>query len=441
MKIDKNSFLVRSALALMSTSVVTAGLGFVYWTVAARMFDVTEVGESTTAVSAMSLIAPFTVLGFGTALIDRLPTMRSGRAQLVATATTVCATVAFVVALVCARFLPGTFIGLPGAGHGVAPTLLFAGGVAAHAVGLLLDSALLSATGGGYQLRRNTIFAVGKLTLLVVFALTLNHYGSLSIFASWFAGGVVSIVAVGILLLRDYRVPLRRLWPRLSSLDGFHLHAVKHHCLNMSLTVPYYAMPIVANSILGSEKAGYLFATWSLAGFVFFLPLALSTALFASGAKDSSKIAQEFRFSLRTSFAACTAANLVLLPLGGLVLTIFGSSYAENGRLVLILLCLGGFGVIIRDHHVAAARITGDVGREAMIMIALGALEITCAAIGASLGGLTGLALGWLAAIGVEILVCAPRVWQAYRGNLRVTRDDANVPVAAAEAQQPGGAE
>ena len=48
----KRNFLIRSALSLVSTSIVTSLLGFVYWTVAARMFAVTDVGESTTAIAA-----------------------------------------------------------------------------------------------------------------------------------------------------------------------------------------------------------------------------------------------------------------------------------------------------------------------------------------------------------------------------------------------------
>ena len=114
----QRNFLVRSALALFSTSVVTSGLGFLYWTVAARMFPVSDVGMATTAIAAMSLIAPFSVLGFGTALVSKLPTMRAGRAQLVVTAATICALVACVVSLVCALVLPPTFLGLPGVGHG-----------------------------------------------------------------------------------------------------------------------------------------------------------------------------------------------------------------------------------------------------------------------------------------------------------------------------------
>jgi O-antigen/teichoic acid export membrane protein len=331
---------------------------------------------------------------------------------------------------------------LPGVGESVAVTALFVGGVVAHSVGQFLDSALLSAVGGGVQLRRNTIHAVVKLVLLVIFALALHRYGSLSIYASWFIAGVISILVVGVGLIRDRRLPLSALRPRLSSLDGLHFHAVKHHILNLSLAVPYFAMPIVANAILGSEKAGYLYATWSLAGFVFVLPIAMSLALFATGAKDSSTMLREFRFSLRLSMAACAAANLIILPLGGLVLSIFGPAYAENGHTVLIILCLGGFGVIIRDHHVAAARITGDVGREAIIMVVLGISELVGAAIGASLGGLIGLSLGWLAAIAVEVVVFSPRVWRTYRGHLDIgSRSTGPVPGGAAESRIVDGAD
>jgi len=284
----------------------------------------------------------------------------------------------------------------------------------------MLDSALLSVVGGGIQLRRNVVHAVVKLILLIVFALTLSRYGALSIYASWFVASVLSIGVVGVLLLRQARTPLRRIWPRFSALRVLRLHAAQHHVLNLSLTVPYFAMPIVANVILGSENAGYLYVTWSLAGFVFVLPIAMSTALFAAGARDSSTIRREFRFSLRYSMAACAAANLVILPLGGVVLGIFGPAYVENGRLLLIVLCIGGIGLVIRDHHVAVARITGRVGREAVLMLALGAAELVGAAAGAARGGLIGLSLGWLAAVGLEVLVCTPRVWQAYRGRLDV---------------------
>jgi O-antigen/teichoic acid export membrane protein len=416
----QRGFLVRSALALVSTSFLTSGLGFIYWAVSARLFPPSNIGEAATAIAAMNLIAPLTTLGFGTLLLAELPAMRAGRSELVSTAAVVSGIFGGGLALIGAMVLPAGLLGLPGVGRDGSATLLFAAGVAAQGVGMLLDSALLSVAGGGPQLWRNATLAVAKLVLLVGFALTLSQHGSLSIYASWFLANVVSIVAMTIWLARKRRVTLRRMWPTRSALQGLRYVAAQHHMLNLALQVPYFAMPIVANVTLGSERAGYLYATWSVAGFVFVLPIALSTALFASGARDTNTFLTELRFTLRYSVAACAAANLVILPLGGVVLHVFGSAYADNGHTTLLLLCLAGFGLIVKDHHVTIARVTGSVGREAMWMWGLTVCELVAATVGASLNGLTGLAQGWLLAVVLETVVFGPLVVRAYRGRIEL---------------------
>ncbi len=415
---SKLGFLFRNAASLVSSTVVTSGLGFVFWVVSARFFPASAVGEGAAGLAAMNVLAPFAVLGFSTTLMAQLPAMRARRAQLVSSAALVCGLAGGLVAFVCTLVLPASFLGITEVGHQAWATALFAAGVAAQSVGNMLDAALLSVLGGGIQLARNIIHSVVKLVLLVAFALTLSWVGALSIYASWFVANVVSIAAVGIWLLYKQGVSIPQVLPTLSILRGLHFEAARHHALNLSLQVPFFAMPIVANATLGSEQAGYLYAVWSLAGFVFVLPLALSSALFASGARDSSTILKEFGVTMRYSMLACLAANILILPFGGLVLRIFGGAYADNGRLALIILCLGGFGVVIRDHHVAMARILGTVGREAILISGLSVLELVGAAVGAKIAGLTGLTLGWVAAIAVEVVVLGPMVWRAYRGRL-----------------------
>lgn len=414
----KIGFLVRSALALVSTSFLTSGLGFVYWAVSARFFSATVVGESSTAIAAMNLIAPFATLGLGTLLLAQLPTMQARRTELVASAALLSGVFGGVLALACAVVLPNQLFGLPDIGADLPATLLFAAGVAAQGIGMVLDAALLSVEGGGPQLRRNATHSVVKLVLVVAFALLLTSGGSLSIYASWFIANVVSIVAMGFWVARGRHVPLRRMRPSLDILRGLKYDAAQHHALNLALQVPYFAMPIVANVTLGSEQAGYLYATWSVAGFVFVLPIALSTALFASGARDTGAFVQEFRFTFRYALLACLAANAVILPLGGLVLHIFGSEYAENGHTTLVLLCIAGLGLIVKDHHVTIARVTGKVGREAFVVWLLTALELVGASVGAMTNGLTGLAQGWLVAVVVEAVVFGPLVLRAYRGRI-----------------------
>ncbi len=423
---SKLKFLLHSAATLASTTAITAGLGFVYWAVAARAFPAVAVGESSTAITAMSLIAPLTVLGFGTLLLAELPTMREGRSTLLSTAALLTGVVAGAVALGCAFFLPGDFLGLPGIGNRPAVALIFAAAVATQCVGLLFDQALLSVVGGGMQLRRNLVQSVMKLVLLVVFALTLARFGALAIFSSWLLANVASLAFGVAMLMRRYHVPLRRLVPVPSVLHGLYFDAARHHVLNIALFVPYFAMPIVANVVLGSQQAAYFYAAWSVASFVFFLPMALSTALFASGARDSSTLLMEFRKTLRYSLLACTAAIVAIVVLGGPVLSIFGAAYAAYGYTPLIVLCLGGLGLVVKDHHVTLARLTDDVGREALLVGAFSVVEVAAAAVGAWRGGLTGLALGWLAAVGLGAMVYGPRVWRAYRGGSMPTR---SVPV------------
>ena len=105
---------------------------------------------------------------------------------------------------------------------------------------MMLDPALLSVVGGGPQLWRNTIVAVVKLVLLVVFALVLSEGGSLSIYASWFLANVVSVVTMTIWLARTRQVTLRRMRPTRSALRGLHHVAAQHHALNLALLVPIF---------------------------------------------------------------------------------------------------------------------------------------------------------------------------------------------------------
>ncbi|MBF4161071.1 lipopolysaccharide biosynthesis protein [Nocardioides acrostichi] len=418
------SFLVGSAASLVLTTGLTSGLGFVFWALGARLFSTGDLGEAATAISAMNLISTLAMLGLGTLLVARLPAMRTGRRELLVTAALLSAVAGAVLALVVALALPMSMTGLPGVGDQVFPTAVFAAGVGVNTTGVVLDQALLSMLGGGPQLGRNIVLTVSKLLLLAAIAVLVASSGSVGIYGSWLVGNLLSLVALTLWVARRQEVRLRSVRPRLSSIRGLALESVWHHSLNLALATPYFALPIVASAVLGSVSAGHLYAVLQVAFGVFMLPLALSTALFASGSRDASEFVDEFRFTLRVSVAACLAANVVLAPLAGVVLQLFGSDYAREGRTALILIALAGFGVLVRDHHVSVARVTGHVGRESALLGGFTVIELVAAATGARLGGLTGLAVGWVLVMAVELMVLTPRVAAVYRRR-------ASVPAAA----------
>ncbi len=65
--------LYRNSFFLMTTTVARAGLGFIFWTVVTRFYTEVEVGWGSAIISAISLLALLSILGFNTAIIRFLP--------------------------------------------------------------------------------------------------------------------------------------------------------------------------------------------------------------------------------------------------------------------------------------------------------------------------------------------------------------------------------
>jgi O-antigen/teichoic acid export membrane protein len=159
-------------------------------------------------------------------------------------------------------------------------------------------------------------------------------------------------------------------------------------------------------------NASYYIASMS-AAFVSVAPSALTTTLYAVGASAPSALGRRIRFTLGLTLLCGLLANAVLLFAADFVLRLFGEGYAEAAGWTLRILVLGVFPLAIKDHYVAICRIRGRVGRGATL-IGLGACaEILFAALGAIMGGLVGLSLGWLAAVSLEALVMTRPVLRA----------------------------
>ena len=69
----RSDSLVRNSLYLMASTVVTAGLGYVFWAFAAHAFTSQEVGIGSAVISLCSTAALLTYLGSSAILIERLP--------------------------------------------------------------------------------------------------------------------------------------------------------------------------------------------------------------------------------------------------------------------------------------------------------------------------------------------------------------------------------
>jgi O-antigen/teichoic acid export membrane protein len=154
-----------------------------------------------------------------------------------------------------------------------------------------------------------------------------------------------------------------------------------------------------------------------ITGFMFFVPLSLSTVLYAVGSGESKRLADRFRLTVYISLGFGVISNLALLVLGTPVLEIFGASYASEASGTLHVLALDIFPSTILTHYVALRRIERRLASALPVIWGGALLQVGGGVIGALLGGLVGVAIGWVAGATIEAIVMGPEVLRAIKAS------------------------
>ncbi len=317
--------LLTNASSLVATTGVTSALGFLYWALAARLFSQRAVGYGSAAVSAMTLLGTIGMLGLGTVLMGELPRRRP-RAGLVSAALLASSLgsmllglgFALVAPLVSARFAHIT--GPPD------QAALFAAGVMVTGASLVFDQATIGLMRGGLQLSRNVGFGAAKLLALPIAAIILHDRFGLGITASWVLGTTVSLVPVAVRLKLAGTPVLPR--PDWGVLRGLGKTAIAHSWLNIAITVPWSLIPVLVTVVVSPSANAAFYIAWMLVSFLYIIPAALSTVLFAVVAADPQVIARKLRFTLRLSLLIGLPVMAALILGGHLALSLFGAGYA-----------------------------------------------------------------------------------------------------------------
>jgi O-antigen/teichoic acid export membrane protein len=420
--------LLANAGSMIGATLATSLLGVAFWFVAAQHFSQAAVGVAGAAVSAMLLIGFVASFGLGTLLMGELPRRQAGQLALLNAALLGAAAAGLGLGLVFALLAPLVASNLSPLDETATATIAFALATALTGLAYVLDQSLIGMLRGGLQLSRNVVFAAVKLGGLLVIAGLVTDPGAAWIYGSWGVGIALSLL----ILVRFHRgrPAGEALRPDFASLRGMRRAAASHAVVNLALETADLAMPIIVVSLLTpAENAGFYIA-WLVVGFLVMVPLSLSSVAYAI---DSGETVAEvtdpaegvlvavepvrgegeesrFRFTLAVSLAFGVAATIVLVPGAELVLEVFGSGYAETATTALRIMTLGVFPLIVKTHYIAIHRARRTLRRALPLAWAGTVLELGGGALGAALGGTTGVAWGWLAGLVIEAVVMAPDV-------------------------------
>lgn len=413
--IKTNRIMLINTGALVSTNLVTSALGFVYWWLAAHLFSPEAVGLASAAISAMALLATISLLGLGTLLIGELPRQPGKERSLVSTALLLVGGVGGLAGIAFAMLSPLVSKDLQSLKESPAGIAIFAAGVSLTAIALVLDQAFIGLLRSQLQLWRNTLFAAAKLVVLLAAGLYLAHKVGLTIYATWAIGNVFSLMTLFGFALVKGRWSLKDYLPQWGLLRRLRSAALQHHVLNLTTIVPALILPVLVTIMLSAKVNAWFYVSSILANFVSIVLYALTAVLYAVNAAEPARLARQIRLTLSLSIAISILANCLLFFGARQILGLFGPAYAEQAAWSLRILALGAFPVIIKDHYIAVCRIHNRMAY-AIKFIVLGALlELGTPVVGAHLGNLVGLSLGWVLAQSIEAVYMSVAVYQAMR--------------------------
>ena len=404
-----------NAASYVGTFIVKSGFGFAFWWVAARQFSPEAVGFASAAISAMTLLGTLCMLGLGTLLIRELPRQPGKAVALISSALLLVGAVGATIGLIFALGVPSLSPNLQPLRASAPAVALFAAGVSFTTVGMVLDQALFGFLRGDLQLWRNSLFAGAKLAALTLAAFWLAQRAGLTIYTTWLIGDALSSTALAAYAVFKGKWNGRIPRPQLGLLRELGPSALQHHLLNLLMMGPNMALPLIVTIVISATMNAWFYVAFLLADIVYVVPQALVTALYAVSSAQPEALARKARFTLGLSAIACIVANCVLFLGSKQLLGLFGPGYVAQGVWSMRILGLAAIPFFIKDHYISICRVQDRIAQALLPLTAGALLELGASILGARLGAITGLSLGWLIAISIEALFMSRRVYKTIR--------------------------
>jgi len=382
--------LYRSATALVVTQGANAALGIVFWTLAARLYSIEEVGRGAATVAALLLVSMLGCAGLTPALIRFIPPSRVSTRRL--TEVTYLAGVSLT--LLCgAGVVIASYIFIEPL---TVPGIVFLGGVAAFAIFTLQDGVLIGLRREGWVPVENATFGLVKIVLLIA----LSKEGASGIFVSWSIATVLLVIPVNLALFLNFipahtsrnRGPEREF--TLSEIGRF---SGANHLSALLMGLPDFLMPVIVLQIAGERNNAFFYAAWSLVWPMRLVAVNIASAFTAHAADDESR-AGELSIKAGLLILAIFLPLVLFLALGSnpLLRILFGKEYASNGDIVMRLLAPGLLAYAVVSMGVAMARVRRQLNRLLVLSAIYAAVSLPMSIALVSAYGIGGGGAAWL---------------------------------------------
>ncbi len=399
--------------ALVLSALSTSGLGILYWILAARRYPEDIVGLNSAAISAMMLLSGISQLNLRSPLIRFLPRAGTKSLKIVVLSYGVTVTLSAVIGII---FFAGLQLWSPALNPLLQSPIFipwFIISIMGWDIFVLQDNILTGLRRALWIPVENTLFAILKLILLVVFSVSMPLYG---IFASWTLPMIAIVIPINIAIFR-------RLLPihvERSKSDQLPLtvrevgvFAMSDYLGSLFTLASTLLLPLIVTQLAGAKANAYFYLAWTISNSLVMVANNMSSSLTVEAALDERKLRSYTKSALVNTMRLLVPLVLLAIITTPLLLSLFGKNYTSESSVLLRLLVTSVLPSAIIAFYMGVARIKRQLKPIILIQFLICVLVLGGSIILLPMMGITGVGIAWLfsqsiIAIGLGIVYLQP---------------------------------
>lgn len=391
-----------NALLLWLTSIVSAGVGLLFWVIAARLYGPANVSAAAAGLSIVGLASSVGTIGLGIGFIKHLP---SEERELSRAMSTVLLTSAALAGVLCVLFMLGAAAMRIGVPFTVAYAMLLSGASAAAATSAVRVHICLALGHSEFVPISLALSVIVRIAALL--PLGMVAAAGLPIIAATALASATATGASLALLTRVSRSAHLRPVIDLSIVRTLLPFAAGAHASDLLGSLPAWLLPLMIGYLGRPEDLAFFYIPWLMGATIEAAGTQVALSLFARIAQGSPDSRRSTRMATGAAIAIASCVALPVFVMAGTILRIVGPGYAEHGTALLRTLAVAA--VISAPVHVLFGRLQAEnrLGALAWLSAAQTVSLMAGGAIGFVALGLPGVGLArasaalltWLAAM------------------------------------------
>lgn len=367
---------------LVLSSLVSSGIGLVFWIFAAQIYSKEDIGLAAAIISLSGLALSVSKLGIDQSIIRFFP--EGDKSKIFSTSLTIITGSALLIGaifILTARFWSTTLV------MNAYGSLLFILLVILIAISVTTNSTFIALRRSRLSFIQNVVTG-SRLVLIFPFFML----GAMGILASWVVAYALSVL-LSLYLLRLLRIGLRGI--DLDFLRNSFTYSAGNYVSGLLVDASATILPILVLNVLGAGASADYYVAYSMALVVSVIPSAFCTSLFVEGS-HGEKLLSTTKKTILMSILVLVPVIIVMYIGGGFFLGLFGKGYADEALELFRLLLIMNLLMVPFLVYVSIAKIRKDMRGLTIIGVFNSALLVGLSYSFMYLWGLAGIGYAWI---------------------------------------------